>query len=333
MPATTYRAGGMQRDRLSGGMTTSKWADASKRRRKWIPVRIAAVVSAMAIVGAVVWAGQPGAQRVQAAFYGLSAAAQRSSQRAAVRLTLGDWSHVALPGVELYVEPGVGAAGARAVEHALSRGEPAVTRDFGVSTHHVWPVALVTRNTMAARLRVAPGAAPLGYYQGGVIWLLDPGAFLPDGPGLSEVYGRRGPVVHELTHEADAVVSGGTVPRWFDEGLAQYEDWRLTGYVWLQSNDTFTQPPYTWRQLDGGAFGNLPNQALAYRQALATTAAICRRGAGTCVQVLRQLRMGAGMSAAIDSVAGPSLLSRIRSGAFWAPGTGPEPGSGAGPAP
>lgn len=334
LPTTTYRSGDLRRVTLPLSMTNlaNRAAGISRDRRQWSLPRIVAVTAAALTAGLLAWTGVVGTQSVRAAEQVLAAAAQRSGHRFILGWRLRRWPRPTLAGVDLYVEPGVGAPDIRAVVRALRNGAPRVATDFGLTGHAPWPVVLVSRTTMAAQLHVAPNAAPLGYYQGGVVWLLAPSAFLPPGPASSRLYGRQGPVVHELTHEADSVVSGGTVPRWFDEGVAQYEDWRLTGYVWVQPGDAFEQTVYTWGQLNG-RFGALPNQALAYRQALAATAAICRRGPGTCVRVLQRLRAGIGISAAIRSVGGSSLLGRLRDGAFWVAGSGSSLLGPAGPPP
>ncbi len=294
-------------------------------------MRRIAVLVATASVGMAVWVGASGTQAVQATLDRVASATQRSGNRSLTAWSARQWPSVSLPGVRLYVAPGVRRRDVSSVAAALQRAEPRVVEDFGLERHPVWPVMLVTRQILARQLHVAPTAVPLGYYQAGVVWLLDPRDFLPRTGGAA-LYWKRGPVVHELTHQADAIVSGGEVPRWFDEGLAQYEDWRLTGYVWTQPGDGFTRTTYTWGQLSDG-FGALPNQALAYRQALAATAPICRVGAGACVHVLQQLAAGVGISVAIRSVGGAALLDRLRAGVLWVAGSGPSSSGLAGPAP
>lgn len=257
-----------------------------------------------------------------------AAAAQRASGRAEVALRLRDWPQLHGPGFTLRY-PAALAGQAPVVAAALARYEPEVMADFGLPSSGVSAV-LVTPSEMARDVGAPGGDPPLGAFYEGVVWLLAPEAFLPPGPGLTRAYELDGPAAHELTHLADAEVSGGRVPAWLDEGLAQYEDWRLTGYVWTGAG--FSGPVYSWAQLTR-QFETLPNVALAYRQALAATADVCRQGPGTCVSVLRALRSGESVTTALEHAVGAGGLARLESGPAWGPGTAPQPGPGAGPAP
>ncbi len=255
---------------------------------------------------------------------------QRTAGRLEVESRLHGWPELRGAGFSLRY-PAALASQAPVVAAAIARFAPEVLHDYGLTPAEA-PVqaVLVTPAEMQRFVGGPAGDAPLGAFYEGVVWLLAPEAFLPPGPGLAAAYAQGGPVAHELTHLADAVASGGRTPPWLDEGLAQYEDWRLTGYVWSAAG--FSAGTYSWSQLNGNFYA-LPNIALAYRQALAATATLCRAGPGTCVGILHALRSGEPLSQALRGAVGPDGLGRLQAGADWLPGTAPQPGPGAGPVP
>ena len=263
-----------------------------------------------------------------------TASAMRSAERARVLLEVGRWPQLRFDGGALTVYSGPGlAADASVAAAALVTDYPQVLRDFGLTPATAPAIVVVVSGADMARF-VGGGAAdpPLGAYYQGVIWLLAPSAFLPAGPDLAAAYAQAGPAAHELTHLADDLVSGGRTPRWLDEGLAQYEDWRLTGYVWVQGDNGFSGSTYDWTQLTRD-FDALPDVALAYRQALAATASICNSGPGVCVGILQRLRAGVSPTQALLQAIGPARLAALTAGAAWRPGLEPQPGAAEGPVP
>ena len=288
-------------------------------------------VSCLTVVGALLlFSGR--ALPVVAAAGTAANTAIRDVQRARVLVELRGWPHRTVPRLTVYYAPGL-ARDARVVASAAETYWPEVMRDYGLGAST--PRAVLVVVTPSQMTRFVGGAStdpPLGAYYQGVDWLLAPSAFLPSGSRLTAAYAQSGPVAHELTHMADALLSGGRTPRWLDEGLAQYEDWRLTGYVWVQAGNGFNGGVYSWAALTQH-FDNLPDMALAYRQALAATAAICRTGAGTCTRILAELRAGEPVEQALQRAVGSIRLRALQTGAAWQPGEAPQPGTPAGPRP
>lgn len=262
----------------------------------------------------------------------VSAGANRlrlAALRATVELRLRGWPRLSSPDLTVYYQPGL-AADASIVAATARRDAPEVSADFGLPP--TTPATLVV--VSAAQLARDTGVhGTVGDYYEGVLWLLAPSAFLPAGRGLQARYERTGPVVHELTHQDDDLAAGGLPPVWFDEGLAEYEDWRLTGYVWAPPAGSFAPGTYSWAELTAPGFYRLPDQALAFRQALAAVAAVCRTGPGTCDRVLSGLRSGVGLDQALRAAIGLKALTALQSGSAWRPGTAPQPGGPAGPRP
>ncbi len=259
-------------------------------------------------------------------------AAQRVLNQDRLRLTLGSWPHFSSPHFVTYYGPGL-ADMAHLVTDTAARDYARVFADFALPVSGPRQLLVVVSPAEMARYVGGPSAnPPLGAYYDGAVWLLAPTAFLRQGPHLGARYAATGPTAHELTHLADALVSGGRTPVWLDEGLAQYEDWRLTGYVWQGPDSGFGGRVYSWAQITDH-FAQLPNQALAYRQALAATASICRGGRGVCLHILQALRRGVAWPQAIQAATGRAALRSLEAGAAWRPGSAPRTGARAGPAP
>ena len=250
--------------------------------------------------------------------------------RAATAAGLRGWAVRRAGPFAVYYLPGDGRDAAVAAA-AVARLWPEVARDFDLAPDAGHGVVVVAPPATMARVGGTPRAdPPLGAYADGVVWLLAPSAALGPDPTVA-AYVRSGTVAHELTHLADDLVADGRTPAWLDEGLAQYEAWRLTGYVWQPPAAELAGPPYPWAELTRD-WARLPDVALAYRQALEATAAVCRARAGACLAVLRDLRDGWSVEAAVAAAAGHETLARLEAGAAWS-GPPPAPGGPAGPPP
>lgn len=107
----------------------------------------------------------------------------------------------------------------------------------------------------------------MGVYWAGVIRILSPNVWVTEqDPELyKDEFITSGPMAHEFTHLAVDYVTGGNYTRWFTEGVAQYEEYKLTGFEFDDSSATLDQPLYQLNEMDTN-FDNLPNQPLAYRQ-------------------------------------------------------------------
>lgn len=96
-----------------------------------------------------------------------------------------------------------------------------------------------------------------------------------------------GPLAHELTHYALDQVAGNRVPRWFSEGLAQWEEFRLTGY-WLF--DPSAAPRLPWGQLER-QFLSLPEE-VAYGSAFSAVLFLCGEGEEALREAVQALAAG-----------------------------------------
>lgn len=109
----------------------------------------------------------------------------------------------------------------------------------------------------------------MGVYWGGVIRVLAPQVWINDDNSemVRLAFQHSGPMAHEMTHLVLDYLARGNYPRWFTEGLAQYEEYKITGFVFDQQAGIWDQGLYTLAMMNRN-FDALPDQSLAYRQSL-----------------------------------------------------------------
>jgi len=158
----------------------------------------------------------------------------------------------------------------------------------------------------------------MGAYWGGVVEVLSPRVWLKEGQGTAEFI-RSGPMVHEFTHLVFDHLTRGNYPRWFTEGLAQYVEYRTTGYEWISSTNSLKKSPlYTMEELDT-SFDSLPNQALAYRESLAAVRYIAEvYGEAKLHAVFAGLAAGRPMDQAIKAALGIDYQDFAAAWPIWA---------------
>lgn len=115
----------------------------------------------------------------------------------------------------------------------------------------------------------AADESAMGVYWAGVVRVLSPKDWIhaTDRHQLDETFRQSGPVVHELAHLAVDYRARGNYPRWLTEGIAQYVERDLTGFV-MEAPGFRTGPWYPLEKMDR-EFDALPDQGLAYWQSLA----------------------------------------------------------------
>lgn len=107
----------------------------------------------------------------------------------------------------------------------------------------------------------------MGVYWAGVIRVLSPCVWVNETSpeAYQEEFLTSGPMAHEFTHLVVDHISRGNYTRWFTEGLAQYEEYKLTGFEFGEAGASLDQPLYQLADMNT-KFDILPNQPLAYRQ-------------------------------------------------------------------
>jgi hypothetical protein len=187
----------------------------------------------------------------------------------------GDRSLAGGPFVVLY-PPGQAEA-ARVVLAELLHDYPAEAADLGARLRtRLYVVLYPSTADLDRTAGLSPAQDDIGLYDAGTIRLAAPTSWIRVRP-WQPVFAREGPVAHELSHALLDAAAHENYPAWFNEGVAQYEDWRLTGFVWLTPHNRLDGPLYSIQQLTA-AFYDLPDQSRAYRQALALVQFLVDRG-------------------------------------------------------
>ncbi|MCT4605782.1 MAG: hypothetical protein N4A64_06695 [Marinisporobacter sp.] len=88
------------------------------------------------------------------------------------------------------------------------------------------------------------GKPPMGVYFASTIQILSPRLWISEDEKIEEMFMNEGPMVHEFTHLLVDDLTKGNYPLWFTEGVALYQEYLQTGYVWGE-NLSYEEEPYT----------------------------------------------------------------------------------------
>lgn len=149
----------------------------------------------------------------------------------------------------------------------------------------------------------------MGVYWAGVIRVLSPYAWIDENnpQQLAQIFESEGPVAHEFTHLMVDYATGGNYTRWLTEGIAQYEEAKITGYQMDHPKITAIDQMYPLKKMDR-EFDNLRNQNLAYYQSLqAVNYLVQQYGEQGISKLLTQLRNGLTMDQSFRKAFGISL--------------------------
>lgn len=143
----------------------------------------------------------------------------------------------------------------------------------------------------------------MGVYWGGTIRLLSPNVWAGtrDPAEMEQIFRRLGPISHEFTHLALDYQTSGNYPHWFSEGLAQWVERRVTGYLWLEPDNRLDQPRYSLDELDRN-FDGLPNVAMAYREAYLMIDYLAQHGGDASIgRLVERLAGGQSFQQAVEA--------------------------------
>jgi len=149
----------------------------------------------------------------------------------------------------------------------------------------------------------------MGVYWAGIIRVLSPNVWITDrDPGeYKEIFMNSGPMAHEFTHLVVDYLTSGNYTRWFTEGMAQYEEYKLTGFAFDEPETLLRQQFYSLSEMDAN-FDNLPDQALAYRQSFLAVRYIAEEyGEEYLKAILNSLAKGDKMDEAITNALGADM--------------------------
>lgn len=169
-----------------------------------------------------------------------------------------------------------------------------------VPHHRLTVVMYATESAMNAAVGLPANANNIGYDYNGVMDILSPKAWLGQNRAAHAAFVSQGPVPHELGHALLNLKADANYPNWFNEGVAQYEDFRTTGYQWTTKSNSLTGPLYSMNQLNQNFYG-LANQSRAYREGLALVSYLeTVHGTAVFQQFLGELAHGMSFDAALS---------------------------------
>ncbi|MDT3700916.1 MAG: peptidase MA family metallohydrolase [Thermincola sp.] len=196
------------------------------------------------------------------------------------------------------------------LEIAENSYEP-VSRKFGYApTKQTIIVVYPTKESLNRSFGWDADESAMGVYWAGVIRVLSPNDWIEgeDPEAQARIFADEGPVVHEFTHLVVDYASGGNYTRWLTEGIAQYEEGKLTGYEMDRPVITAADQMYPLDRMDR-EFDNLPNQNMAYYESLqAVNYLVHHYGEKAIYDLLAQLGSGLTMDESFKNVFGISLV-------------------------
>lgn len=176
-----------------------------------------------------------------------------------------------------------------------------------------------TREELNASFGWSASESAMGVYWVGVIKVLSPASWVEgeDPREIREVFINAGPMAHELTHLAVDYATRGNCPRWLTEGLAQLEEYRLTGFRFTDQAGAGGDRFYSLKDMDRG-FDDLPDQALAYRESLSVVEYIdAVYGQEKLLDIVSLLGSGRGIGAAVREALGVDMAGLERNWRTW----------------
>ena len=166
-----------------------------------------------------------------------------------------------------------------------------------------------TKESLGRSFGWAADESAMGVYWAGVIRVLSPKVWIDEHDPLdfTAVFETEGPMVHEFTHLMVDYATGGNYTRWFTEGIAQFEEEKLTGYLIGERNITSSDQLYPLSRMDR-EFDNLSDQNLAYFQSYqAVYYLVSQYGEENLNKILQNLGSGKTMDESFQSVLGVSV--------------------------
>lgn len=192
----------------------------------------------------------------------------RQIQIDAVHIRVARWPYLQNKALRVYYPRGQKAE-AQLVLNVETRALPIEEKNLGEYPKRQLSIVLYSSQAAMNRaVGLAPQANNIGYDYQGVMDILSPSAWLGVSRADFQTFLTQGPAPHELGHALLNLKADMNYPDWFNEGVAQYEDYKVTGYQWITSSNSLNGPLYSMNQLNH-QFYQLPNQSRAYREGLA----------------------------------------------------------------
>jgi hypothetical protein len=194
-----------------------------------------------------------------------------------------------------------------------------VTGRFNYASRHKIPVIIYPTGTeLNASFGWSASESAMGVYWAGTIKVLSPAAWVMDKEpsGVRQTFMNSGPMAHELTHLVVDYATGGNCPRWLTEGLAQYQEYRLTGFRFDTSLPPISEL-YPLARLDED-FDSMENQSMAYLESLSAVEYIVAvYGEGALDRIIQGLGRGRPISRVLQDTINADLLQFEQNWHSW----------------
>lgn len=287
---------------MSGGLNTGTDYAGQTATRSKLKI-IISLAAAVTLLAALVFS------RVPASVRGYSYEAFREAAK--INIMLRTWGWDSLEGEIFLVRHRPGdKAGANLVLEAAEKFYPQVAGEFDYQGKSKIPIIVYpSKEELNASFGWPASESAMGVYWGGVIRVLSPEVWISPGDPeeMTGIFMESGPIAHELTHLVVDYLARGNYTRWFTEGLAQYQEYKLTGFLFDDPVGSLEQELYPLGELDRG-FDALPNQSLAYRQSLSAVEYIVEfYGEDRLHKIISTLGRGQSMNQALMQVLGTDL--------------------------
>lgn len=181
---------------------------------------------------------------------------------------------------------------------------PALAENFVLDIHGSIPVLLYNdRESLNRSFGWPADANTMGVYWAGSIRVLAPYTWIDPGEKQDpyRAFADLGPMAHEITHLFVDHLTRGNCPRWFNEGVAQYQEYLLTGFQFGEARAFPLERAHTFTEL--ASFDFLEDQHLAYHQSFSILVYLVETyGWDAVVQMLEVFGRGVGLEEALERV-------------------------------
>lgn len=196
---------------------------------------------------------------------------------------------------------------ARMVLDAAEGFYPELVRNFGLEIQGSIPVLLYAEQEKLNRKFGWPAdSSTVGVYWAGSIRVLSPEVWIEPGEDYYRTFMDVGPMAHEIGHLFVDHLSRGNCPRWFNEGVVQYQEYLLSGFRFGGACSLPLERAYSFAEL--ARFDALEDQHLAYHQSFSVMVFLVESyGWPAVIRVLEAFGRGAGLEGALELVLGIDL--------------------------
>lgn len=198
------------------------------------------------------------------------------------------------------------------INYILDNAYNKVTPDFNVSVQEQIPVVVYKKQEYQETMTGAPDWSEAAYDT--KIRL----AIKPDQKNFNQL---ASDVIHEYTHVLVAKIAKGKCPRWFNEGIAKYEEYKhgIPPRIYMLAIAYNTDQIIPWDNINEALVSRNKQQALiAYQQSFSFVFFLVQRyGMSKIIETLKLLGADVAFDAAISEVYGQELTALQRNWRLW----------------